>query len=200
MLVVSKETPQILQDLGLKNWPITMTQKHLNSIMNEKGTDLKANYHNLGEDVVKQLPKAIKQPLNVLKSSTKDDSIVIITELSDKNDNIVVASIKIDGKGRINDIFIDTNVMTSAYGKSNYDSFMKRETSSGNLLYDKDDGIIKKSSTGGRVQFPTINNSITDNNIPQNNKNVKLSIATTNSNMKNYENNVRKLPINNKPK
>ena len=175
-----------------------MTQKHLNSIMNEKGTDLKANYHNLGEDVVKQLPKAIKQPLNVLKSSTKDDSIVVVTELSDKNDNIVVASIKIDGKGTIQDIRLDTNVMTSAYGKGNYETFMKKEVNNGNLLYDIDEGIIKRVNRD-RVQFPMRANS-SDNNIPQNNKNVKLSTAITNSNMKNNKNNVSKIPINNKSK
>ena len=36
---------------------------------------------------------------------------------TDKNDNIIVASIKLDGKGTIQDIRFDTNVMTSAYGK-----------------------------------------------------------------------------------
>ncbi len=65
-----------------------------------------------------------------------------MTELSDKNDNIVIASIKIDGKGMVKDIQIDSNVMTSAYGKDKYDKFMKNNIVKGNLLYDIDDGII----------------------------------------------------------
>lgn len=174
MLVVSENTPQVLQDIGLKNLPITMTQKHLKTIMNSNGQYKDANYHNLGVDIVKQLPRAIAEPLNVLKSNTKDDSIVVVTDLADNQERPIIASIKIDGTGRINDIFIDTNVMTSAYGRNNYDKFMQDNIAKGNLLYDIDEGIIKRSdgkqqlppttskkesSTGGKVQFPTISNT-----------------------------------------
>jgi len=126
MLVVRESTPQVLQKLGLKNLPITLTQKHLDTIMNDNGKYTGANYHNLGVDIVKQLPETLERPLNVVKSSRKDNSIVVITDLSDKNDNIVIVSIVIDGTGKINDIKIDSNVMTSAYGKNNYDAWMEK--------------------------------------------------------------------------
>lgn len=150
MLIVNESTPQILQDLGLKNLPITMTQKHLDTIMNKEGKYSGANYHNLGIDVVKQLPDALNRPLNVLKSATKDNSIVVVTDLSDKNNNIVIASIAIDGKGQINHIKIDSNVMTSAYGKNNYDTWMQKNKD--NIIYDIDEGIKKGGST--RIQYP----------------------------------------------
>ena len=142
MLVVSKNTPLILQKIGLKDLPITMTQKHFETITKAYGQYKKANYHNLGIDIVKQLPSAIANPLNILKSNTKSTSVVIVTELSDKNENNENASIKINGKGMVKDIQIDTNVMTSAYGKDNYETFMKNNIVKGNLLYDIDDGII----------------------------------------------------------
>ena len=142
MLVVSKNTPLILQKIGLKNLPITITQKHFETITKAFGQYKKANYHNLGIDIVKQLPKAIENPLNILKSDTKYSSVVIVTELFDKNDNIIIVSIKIDGKGMVKDIQIDTHVMTSAYGKDNYETFMKNNIVKGNLLYDIDEGII----------------------------------------------------------
>lgn len=154
MLIVSKNTPQVLQDIGLNNLPITMTQKHLQTIMNSNGDYKGVNYHDLGIDLVKQLPNAISNPLNVLKSNTDSNSIVVITELVDKQDRPVIASIKVDGKGQINDIQIDTNVMTSAYGRNNYDKFMQENIAKGNLLYDIDEGIIKKSDATDKVQFP----------------------------------------------
>lgn len=148
MLVVSKNTPKVLQDIGLSDLPITMTQKHLYTMTHESGKYSDANYHNIDIETIKQIPEALSKPLNVLKSDTKDDSIVVVTELSDKNDDIIVASIKIDGKGQISDIQIDTNVMTSAYGKSkNYDYFMQDNINRGNLLYDIDEGIIKRISS-----------------------------------------------------
>ena len=36
MLVLGK-TPKVLKDIGLSDLPITMTQKHLDTIMNEAG-------------------------------------------------------------------------------------------------------------------------------------------------------------------
>lgn len=86
----------------------------------------------------------MNNPLDILKSNTKDDSIVLTTDLSDKQDRTIIASIKINGKGNINDVRIDTNIMTSAYGRNNYDKFMQDNIKNGNLLYDIDQGIIKK--------------------------------------------------------
>lgn len=174
MLVISEKTPKILLDIGLKDLPITMTQKHLYTMMNESGKYKGVNYHNIDPETIKQIPSALERPLNILKSDTRDDSIVVVTELSDKNNDIIVASIKIDGEGRINDIKIDSNVLTSAYGKSNnYDYFMKNNIEKGNLLYDIDEGI-KKRVTRDRLQLSMQDNS-SNNNLTQDTKNVKSS-------------------------
>lgn len=176
-------TPKVLRELGLNDLPITMTQKHLETIMNETGKYKNSNYHGLGEDIVKKLPEALNNPLDILKSSSKEDSIVLTTDLSDKQDRTIIASIKIDGKGNVNDVRIDTNVMTSAYGRNNYDKFMQDNIKAGNLLYDIDQGIIKKidkKTVGERLQLPMRDSSdvrqnssenISINNIiPQNEK------------------------------
>ena len=61
--------------------------------------------------------------MNIVES--KNNSIVAITELSDSNGDIVIASIKMNGKGQveIDNISknISANVLTSAYGRENYD-------------------------------------------------------------------------------
>ena len=194
MLTLLKETPKPLQDIGLPNLPITMTQRHLKTIINETGTDTSANYHGLGIETVKQLPEAISTPLDIVKSNTRNDSVVLTTYLSDKQDRTIIASIKINGKGTINDIRIDTNVMTSAYGRNNYEKFMEENLKNGNLLYDIDRGVIKKV-TGARLQLPgssnsttKTNGSISTNSISQNTSNVKKNTAT-NKSMQNNRNN-----------
>lgn len=149
MITLLSNTPKLLQDIGLSNYPITMTQRHLDTIMNKAGKYKNANYHNLGEEIVKQLPQAIANPLDVVQSNTDKNSIVITTYLADKENRTVIASIKMNGRGTIDDIRIDTNVMTSAYGRNNYDKFMKDNIQKGNLLYDVDQGVIKKLTGQG---------------------------------------------------
>ncbi len=191
MLVVSENTPKILQDIGLKNFPITITQRHLKTVTNPSGNYQGANYHNLGVDLVKQLPDAIANPLNILKSDTKSDSIVVITELADNQDRPIIASIKIDGKGIINDIEIDSNVMTSAYGRNNYDKFMRDNIAKGNLLYDIDEGIIKRSD--GKLQLRPITSSTNNNSTT--NQQSQIAPLPINSNMQQNQNNTQqKIP------
>lgn len=198
MLTLGK-TPQALIDIGLPDLPITMTQRHLDTIMNESGKYKNANYHGLGEEIVKQLPEAINNPLDIVKSNTKDDSVVLTTYLADKQGRPVIASIKIDGTGRVNDIMIDTNVMTSAYGRNNYDKFMQDNIKNENLLYDIDRGVIKKV-TGARLQLPRTSNfstndgSFINNSIPPINQ--KVNGNTINNNYaQNTQNDTQNQPI-----
>ena len=101
MLTLSKTTPKILQDIGLKNRPITMTQRHLKTVMNAGGAYKGANYHNSGADTIKKIPEALNNPLNVLKSSTDENRIVVVTDFADKKERPIIASIKINGMGVI---------------------------------------------------------------------------------------------------
>lgn len=190
MLTLLTETPKPLLDIGLPNLPITMTQRHLDTIMNASGKYKNANYHDLGIDIIKQLPEAISNPLDIVHSNTNGDSIVLTTYLADKQGRTAVASIKIDGKGKVNDVIVDTNVMTSAYGRNNYERWMQDNLDNDRLLYDIDRGVIKKV-TKSRLQLPRIGNSDTTNNnvVSSNNSisqvryNVKSDENTTDNNI-----------------
>ena len=144
MLIVRKNTPKLLQKLGLKNLPITMTQKHLETIVNNKGPYKNVNYHGINIKTIKKVPKSLEMPLFVLKSYTKSNSIVVVTKLFDEKNRPIIASIKINGKGTIRDLRINTNVMTSVYGKDNFNNFLEKNIIKENILYDKNKGIIKK--------------------------------------------------------
>lgn len=166
MIVVLSKTLDILKEIGLDDLPITMTQKHLYTIINKSGKYKDVNYHNLGINLIKKLPKSLRQPLKILLSNSKADSIVLVTDLIDNEDRSVIASIKMNGRGKVDNKKINTNVLTSIYGKDNCRNFIKNNIKYGNLLYDKHQGIIKELDIGDRVQFPMIepSNNITSDN------------------------------------
>ena len=184
-MTVLASTPNVLKELGIKDYPITLTVNKLDRIMNKSGKQ-NGEYHNLGIDIVKQLPRAIQQPLDIVKSH--NNSYVLTTDLSDNQNRQIIAVVKINGKGYINDIKIDTNVMTSAYGRNNYDNWMAKNEKEGNIVYDIDRGHLNKKRDD--VQGLQLPNEVisSDTNIPQNNKNVKSSNVSTNNMQKNGEN------------
>lgn len=189
------DTPDIIQKLGISNNPMTMKQSKLKTILSESNNSTD-NIHGLSAEMIKKIPEAIANPLNILKSSTQDNSVVIITDLADKNERPIIASIKVDDQGRIGNIDFLTNRLASTYGKDNYDRFMQTEIAKGNLLYDIDEGIIKELPASTRLQLPEgfssfdetssfINNSITPNE-----QNVKGNTTTTNDSMQKNTRNI----------
>ncbi len=177
---------------------MVLKQGKLKSIIKESsdGTD---QMHGLPIETIKKIPEAIANPLNVLQSSNNKDSIVVITDLADTNERPIIASIEVNYNGQIGNIDFLSNRLTSAYGKNNYDRFMKTEIAKGNLLYDIDEGIIKELPTT-RLQLPkgisssvdTNNNiSTVNNSISQNNNSVKNTI--TDNYMQKKQNNSNEL-------
>ena len=140
------DTPSLLQEAGLPNLPILMTAKHLKKITAEKG-------HGLDVEVVKKLPEYISSPVMIADSFTRDDSVVIITEAIDSENRPVVAAILLNGSGRLDGNHIDANIMTSAYGRNNFQSFLDRIAESDSVIYfDKEKSQDLSVSLG--VQFP----------------------------------------------
>jgi hypothetical protein len=128
------ETPTLLQKAGLPNLPVLMTAKHLKTITSASGSG-KANYHGLDIEVVKKLPEYISDPIIIADSFTREDSIVIITEAVDAENKPVIAAILLNGAGRLDGKHINANIMTSAYGKDNFQTFLNRIVDSESLIY-----------------------------------------------------------------
>lgn len=128
-------TPLILRQLGAQNLPILMTAKHLRNIVAESGEDTSANYHGLEIDIVKQLPELLADPLIVMDSMTKPDSVVVITSAVDKNNRPILGAIKFDGFGRQDGKIIEANILASVYGKDNFENFIRRNVEAENVLY-----------------------------------------------------------------
>lgn len=162
-LEVLKTTPPILRMLGVPNLPILMTARHVKTMVQESGTD-SANYHGLDVDVVKCLPELISDPVMVMDSLTKDDSIVVVTETIDKENRPVIGALKLDGVGRNGKTIIRANILASAYGKDNFESFIKHNIEEGTVLYaDKEKSQALSVNPG--IQFPDVMASLDFNTI-----------------------------------
>lgn len=182
------ETPTVLQNLGLPNNEVILKQSKLKTLMQESNNNTD-KLHELPIETIKKIPEAIANPLNILQSSTDENSVVIITDLADANERPIIASIEVNYDGQIGNIDFLSNRLTSAYGKNNYDRFMKTEIAKGNLLYDIDEGIIKElpatrlQSPKGISSFVDTNNNVStiNDSISQNNDSVKNNTIITNN-------------------
>ena len=157
------ETPSLLQQAGLPSLPVLMTAKHLKSITSTEGKG-KANYHGLDVEMVKKLPEYISDPVMIADSFTRNDSVVIITEVVDSENRPVIAAIMLNGEGRLDKQHIKANIMTSAYGRSNFQAFIDRIADENAVIYwNKKKSQDLSVSLG--IQFPNAVTSLNSNTI-----------------------------------
>lgn len=147
-------TPKILRDVGLPNLPILMTAKHLKSVVQDSGTE-SMNYHGLGVKAIKKLPEFLADPVMIMDSLTREDSIVVLTEIADKENRPVIAAVKMNGVGRQNEEIISANILTSVYGKDNFDNFIRRNVEESAVLYWNKEKSQALSVNPG-IQFPDV--------------------------------------------
>lgn len=149
-ITLSKETPKVLQDIGLSNYPMLITAKHTYLTIKEddgKYTGEDDHYHNLGEDLFVKIPELLEHPTLVFQNKDKNgklkkNNIVVVVDAVDKKNNPVIVPIKVNGKGNENYIEIDSNVILSAYGRKNFQDYIARNVNKSNLLF-KDNKKIR---------------------------------------------------------
>ena len=180
------DTPALLQAAGLPDLPILITAKHLKTITSSEGST-KANYHGLDVEVVKKLPEYISDPVMIADSLTRDDSVVIITEATDAENRPIIAAILLNGAGRVDSKHINPNIMTSAYGKDNFQAFLDRIADRGSVIYwNKEKSQDMSVSLG--IQFPNAITSLDSNTI------IHKAKASVNSEILGKEKNSSKRP------
>lgn len=156
-LEVLKITPPLLRMVGVPNLPILMTARHVKTITQENGND-SANYHGLGVELVKRLPELISDPVMIMDSISPDakakNSVVIVTQMIDRENRPIIGAIRLAGRGNdLNGFEISANIMTSAYGKDNFQSFIERNIEQGSVLYVDKAKSQELFETPG-IQFP----------------------------------------------
>ena len=120
-----------------------------------KGTGMSENQikklqgHDLGFEVIRQIPEKMRNPMAILKSNTQEGSIVVLTDMVDKYNQPIIVPIKVakDGTTEIG------NMIPSMYGRKGFRSFMEEQEKKGNILF-MDKERIRNSSLSTGVQFP----------------------------------------------
>ena len=163
-------TPDVLKNIGADGLPIIMTQKVMNKITGGK--------HDIDLSEIKRLPQSIAEPIMIFKSATTPNAYVILTELSDKNGNSVVAALHLNRMQR----HIAVNRIASVYGKENIENFVDRQAKAGNMIFaDKNKSQQWSQSRG--LQLPKLADTIADNtNISQNDNIVNSNIRENSRN------------------
>ena len=150
-VLVRRDTPQILQDVGLLPLPMLMSPGHIKAINKSKNN--KKHHHGISTNIIKKIPKMLESPVMVMDSLSRNDSIVVIGEEIIDNNPILIA-IKVSGDGKVNNIDVETNYITSAYGRNNFNNYLKENIANNKILYANKKRSQELFSLLG-VQFPS---------------------------------------------
>lgn len=166
-------TPVLLRQAGARSLPMLMTARHLKLIVNASGSDT-GNYHDIGVETVKQLPELLSDPAMIMDSKRRTDSVVLVTTALNRHSDPIIAAVKFDGTGNIDDLEVEANIITSAYGKENFNNFLQESVDLGKVIYWDKEKCQELSETPG-IQFPS-NLRALDSNII-----IRKAIAFVNS-------------------
>ena len=108
-------TPDVFKQVGFNALPMTINQNHVDYAIN--GT--KNAEHHIGAMLLKQLPDALKNPVAIIASETEKNTSAVALLPFTHAGNTVVAPVYVDGFGTQNSLRIDSNAVTSIYGRKN---------------------------------------------------------------------------------
>lgn len=128
------DTPSLFVEAGCRDLPMHITQSHLRACMHEKDPE-NAHYHGLTLEEVKKLPEALETPAIMAESSTRRDSIVAVLGYREGSGNPVVVSIVPNGQATYKLEKVDSNFITSMYGKEKSEQFIMRLADQGKLIF-----------------------------------------------------------------
>lgn len=142
------DTPQVLQDLGLRNLPMLMTSKHVyKAIRTEQEAQNegrfvqkdKGHYHELGKQKFLDVVNALENPELIYKadSDPNDLRIIAVVGLKDDKNRQIMVAIQPEGNGNYNKVSVDSNVALSMFGRKNLPTKISDAQNDGRILYDK---------------------------------------------------------------
>ena len=132
-VLICHHTPLILQKLGLQDYPILFSQRHVHNCLHPKGE--RSQWHGLYRDDLLELPGQLCEPAIVYDSLSSDDSIVVATGTVDLDDLPIIASIRIDGEGQYKFEKLNSNYLTSIYGHEHFANIINRSINEDGILY-----------------------------------------------------------------
>lgn len=123
-IMICKETPKILRDIGLIDKPILMSQQHIRNCLHEKGNN--PHWHGLNIEFFEKIPGLLSSPAMLMDSFSDDYSVIAVFDAVDKDNLPIMACINTNGRGNYDFRAINSNYLTSVYGKERFDNFLKK--------------------------------------------------------------------------
>ena len=127
------DTPAILLVLGCEQLPMLYTSRHLTESIKEKNG--RTHAHGLTINQLKQIPQEIENPVMVFDSLTRSDSIIIVTSMIDSDNNPIIISVMPNGVGKYQLKQVNSNFITSIYGRENFQTHLERVIEKGNMIF-----------------------------------------------------------------
>lgn len=128
-------TPKVLQNLGLFDLDMYITQKHLNNSMKAQ-TMSNSHAHNLTREDVKRVAEEMENPVIVAKSLSKEEGWIVILGYTNKKGDPIMVSIEPEGTASVHGNIYQSNFITSVYPRENCLEYVKRLKEQGKLLYE----------------------------------------------------------------
>lgn len=128
------DTPDVFVQTGCRRLPMHITQSHLRDCMHIKDSR-NAHYHGLTLEEVKRLPEALENPAVIAESLTRNDSIITVLGYRESNGDPVMVSIVPNGQATYMLKRVDSNFITSMYGRENLEQFVARLIEKEKLIF-----------------------------------------------------------------
>lgn len=130
------DTPQVLLDIGFRQLPMFYTQRHLRDALKAKGYKGESiHHHGLSLEQIKGIPTELTDPVLIYDSLSRNDSIVVVTSTVDKDNMPIIAVIRPNGQAHYNLEVIDSNFLTSIYGRNNFENQVNQAIEDDKLLF-----------------------------------------------------------------
>lgn len=158
-VVTVGETPNVLKLISSESDSLMVNQGVLRNCMNSEDVVVSRHTsgHNLSLDVMKKLPKAIRNPIMIYNGAENNPtSVVVVTELKNNQDKNVIVPIAVDvqkGGSIINSIL-------SAYGKENIQAIINRGILALNTEKASELGLNIEADSSQFTLIPCFDNSI----------------------------------------
>lgn len=123
-------TPHVFNLIGAKPLPVYMDASKIRSVLDKHPA--------ITSEIIKQIPSAITDPIAIFRSATHpNDSIVVMTEITDKDGGTVIVPVQMDVEqdsyriNRIASVFAKKNDKTGQV----HNEWFTEQVNSGRLLY-----------------------------------------------------------------
>lgn len=133
-ILISPHTPEILQQVGLEDLPILMSQNHVRNCLYQKDFS-NPHFHGLTKQHLLEIPSQLANPAIIMDSLTDNKSILVVTNLTDADLFPIVVVLRVNGSGTYESNCYDSNYLTSTYGRASFQNFFERAAYQDKILY-----------------------------------------------------------------